>query len=116
LPAATAALEGDQSCIREMNSAYQQRHQVLFAALNQLPGVKCQPSDGTFYSFPDVSQLMATLSMDSDIAFAEYLLTQAEIAVVPGSAFGADGCIRISYATDLATIEKAIERLQVCFQ
>ncbi len=114
--AATAALEGDQSCIHEMNSAYQQRHQVLFTALNQLPGVKCQPSDGTFYSFPDVSQLMATLGMDSDIAFAEHLLTQAEIAVVPGSAFGADGCIRISYATDLATIEKAIERLQVCFK
>lgn len=114
--AAAAALEGDQTCVREMTAAYQQRHQVLFEALNDIPGIECQPSDGTFYSFPDVSKLMATLGMESDIIFAEYLLTEAEIAIVPGSAFGSDGCIRISYAVDLETLEKAIARLRSCFK
>lgn len=110
--AAAAALTGDQSCVHTMNKAYQERHQILFQALNQLPGVTCLPSDGTFYSFPDVSELMARLGMDSDLVFAEYLLTKAEIAIVPGSAFGVEGCIRVSYATDIPTLQKAIERFK----
>lgn len=113
--AATAALEGDQTCVHEMTAAYQQRHQLVLETLNKLPGIKCESSDGTFYSFPDVSQLMTTLGMNSDIVFAEHLLTQAEIAVVPGSAFGTDGCIRLSYATDLTTLKKALDRLTSCF-
>ena len=110
--AAAVALTGDQTCVREMNKAYHERHQVLFEALSKMPGVTCQPSDGTFYSFPDVSEFMKRLGMDSDIAFAEYLLTDADIAVVPGSAFGSDGCIRISYAVDLEILKKAINRLK----
>lgn len=110
--AAEAALTGDQSCVRTMNQAYQERHQILFQALNQLPGVTCLPSDGTFYSFPDVSEFMTRLGMDSDLVFAEYLLTKAEIAIVPGSAFGVEGCIRVSYATDIPTLQKAIERFK----
>jgi aspartate aminotransferase len=109
--AAIAALEGDQACVHNMTHAYQHRHEVLFEALKKIPGIACQPSVGTFYSFPDVSKLMQKIGINSDIAFGEYLLTETGIAIVPGSAFGAEGCIRISFATDLDTLHEAILRL-----
>jgi aspartate aminotransferase len=109
--ATIAALEGDQACLHNMTQAYQHRHEVLFAALTKIPGIACLPSSGTFYSFPDVTDLMNRLGMQSDIVFGEYLLTEAGIAIVPGSAFGADGCIRVSFATDLDTLHEAITRL-----
>jgi aspartate aminotransferase len=110
--AAAAALEGDQSCVQQMTAAYHQRHQLVFEELNKISGITAQPSDGTFYSFPDVSELMAHLGMDSDLTFAEHLLTHTGIAIVPGSAFGAEGCMRLSFAADMQTLQKGLTQLQ----
>ena len=94
--AAEAALNGDQSCIAMMTKAYKERHDYIIAELKKIPGIKCNPSDGTFYTFPSVEGLLKKPGMTNDLEFSEYLLNEAEIAVVPGSAFGAPGYIRIS--------------------
>lgn len=111
--AAEAALTGDQSCIAVMTKAYKERHDFILAALQAMPGVKCLPSDGTFYSFPCLNDVIKkSTEINDDIQLAEYLLTKAEIAIVPGSAFGAPGYIRISYATSLEKIKEAMQRMQ----
>lgn len=111
--AALAALNGDQQSVKEMLAAYQKRHDFLINALSQLPGFSCLPSQGTFYSFPSISQLLHQRSgIEDDIQFSEYLLEKAGIAVVPGSAFGAPGHIRISFATNIDRLEEGVERLQ----
>jgi len=115
--AAEAALNGDQGCITPMLDAFKQRHRFLVDGLNQIPGFKCVDSGGAFYAFPDVREaIMNLLSRDiidapTDIAFSEYLLNQADVAVVPGSAFGAEGYIRLSFATSQANLEKALSRI-----
>ena len=109
--AAVAALTGDQSCVSEMTQAYKERHDRVYDALKQMDGIRCQPSDGTFYIFPEVSALMKKAGFTSDIDFAEHLLNNAHIAVVPGSAFGAPFHIRISYVLSMDTLDEAIERL-----
>ena len=111
--AALAALTGDQSCIGEMVQAFRSRHDWLLQALNDVPGFECLPADGAFYAFPDVSGAISALDgVDDDTAFAGYLLEQAGVAVVPGSAFGAPGHERLSYACSRATLEEAIERIR----
>ncbi|MFP4079650.1 MAG: pyridoxal phosphate-dependent aminotransferase [Ectothiorhodospira sp.] len=109
--AAEAALNGDQSCVGEMCRAFQERHDYLVEALNAIPGVECLPSDGTFYSFPSVQGAMDRLGIDSDVEFAEHLLDQVGVALVPGSAFGAEGYVRISFATSLDNLKQAVERI-----
>ena len=109
--AATAALAGDQDCVQKMNEAFKQRHDYVVGALNALPGVSCLPGAGTFYAFADVSKAMAGLGCATDGEFAELLLNEGGVAVVPGSGFGAPGHMRISFACSLQTLEKAIERL-----
>ena len=109
--AATVALNGDQSYVERMNEAFKARHDYVVAALNALPGVSCLPGAGTFYAFADVSQAMSALRCASDTDFAEMLLTEGEVAVVPGSAFGAPGHIRLSFACSLETRKKAMERI-----
>lgn len=109
--AAEAALNGDQGCVGEMCKAFEQRHDYLVAALNAIPGVECLPSDGTFYSFPSVKGAMEKLGMDSDVKFSEYLLDKVGVALVPGSAFGAEGHVRISFATSMDNLKQAVERI-----
>ncbi|MFO1465805.1 MAG: pyridoxal phosphate-dependent aminotransferase [Steroidobacteraceae bacterium] len=109
--AATVALNADQSCVAEMNKAYRQRHDFIVAGLNRLPGVSCRPGAGTFYAFANVQGAMRNLSIADDNAFAEYLLVQAGVAVVPGSGFGAPGHMRLSFACSLATLEDALARM-----
>jgi aspartate aminotransferase len=110
--AVQAALEGDQTCVDEMRLAYHLRHNFLCSALEKIEGFKCLPSDGTFYSFPKITDLLQTSVANSDLDFAELLLNEAQIAVVPGSAFGTPGHIRISYATSMQNLEIAVERLK----
>ena len=111
--AAQAALDGDQSCIQTMLTEFKKRHEYLVEALNSIPGFKCLPSDGTFYSFPDVSEAIAnTDGVTNDLEFAEYLISNAGVAIVPGSAFGAEGYIRLSFATSLEVLEDAINRIK----
>ncbi len=109
--AAAVALNGDQSDVTRMNEAFKARHDYVVAALNALPGVSCLPGAGTFYAFADVSQAMSALGCASDTDFAEVLLTEGEVAVVPGSAFGAPGHIRLSFACSMETLKKAMERI-----
>jgi aspartate aminotransferase len=110
--AATVALAGDQTCVAKMNEAFKARHDFVVKGLNALPGVSCLAGAGTFYAFADVSKAMATLGCREDSEFAELLLNEGGVAVVPGSGFGAPGHIRISFATSMQNLEKAIERME----
>ncbi|MDY7024892.1 MAG: pyridoxal phosphate-dependent aminotransferase [Pseudomonadota bacterium] len=110
--AAEAALNGDQSCITDMLTHFKQRHDYLVAALNGLEGVSCIEGDGTFYAFPCVKALMETKGFDSDVDLASDILEKVNVALVPGSAFGTPGYMRLSFATSMEQLEAAIERLQ----
>lgn len=109
--AAEAALNGSQDCIQDMLVAFKERHDYLFNALNQLPGVECIESDGTFYAFPSFKGAMAAAGCETDVEFADKMLIEAEVALVPGSAFGTPGHMRLSYATSMENLENAISRL-----
>jgi aspartate aminotransferase len=109
--AAVAALNGDQTCVAQMNAAFKERRDFVVRALNSLPGVSCLPGAGTFYAFADVTRAMAALGCRDDGEFAEFLLNEAGVAVVPGSGFGAPGHVRLSFASSLATLEQALERM-----
>jgi aspartate aminotransferase len=109
--AAVVALSSDQSCVAKMNEAFKARHDFVVKGLNSLPGVSCLPGAGTFYAFADVSKAMASLGCRDDGEFAERLLNEGGVAVVPGGGFGAPGHIRISFATSMQNLEKAIERM-----
>ncbi len=110
--AALAALNGDQTYINESTAIFKQRHDFVLAGLNAIDGVECTPSDGTFYSFPNMQGVIDKLDgIKNDVELGEYLLEQAEVALVPGSAFGAKGYMRLSYATSMENLEAAIKRL-----
>lgn len=110
--AAIAALRGDAGCIAAMTREYRRRHDYLVPALNALPGVACLPAAGAFYVFVDIREAMARLGDASDTAFCDALLEQTGVAVVPGSAFGGPGHMRLSFATSLEQLEAAVARLR----
>ncbi|HHP7229282.1 MAG TPA: pyridoxal phosphate-dependent aminotransferase [Xenococcaceae cyanobacterium] len=103
---AIAALTESQDCVQEMVSAFAQRREVIYDGINRIPGLSCPKPDGAFYVFVDISKTGQT-----SLEFCDNLLEAQQVAVVPGIAFGADHCIRMSYATDMKTIEVGIERL-----
>jgi aspartate aminotransferase len=109
--AAQAALEGDQECVKDMVKVFKLRHDYMVKALNEIDGIECLPGDGTFYVFPDFSGMQAKLNCETDTDLAEKLL-EAGVALVPGSAFGTPGHMRISFATSDENLQKAIERLK----
>lgn len=115
--AAEAALNGDQSCMTPMQTAFKERNQFVTHQLNAIPGIHCLLSGGAFYAFADVRQAIRELMTngyignDSDVAFSELLLEKAGVAVVPGSAFGCKGYIRLSFATSMNNLAAAIERI-----
>lgn len=115
--AAEAALNGDQNCLDPMIKAFRERHLFVVNALNKIDGVKCIMAGGAFYAFPDMRTVIAklhqrgTISAATDIALSEYLLIEAGVAVVPGSAFGSEGYIRLSFATSMDNLKNALERL-----
>ncbi|MFW2371818.1 MAG: pyridoxal phosphate-dependent aminotransferase [Gammaproteobacteria bacterium] len=109
--AAQAALEGDQSRLQEMNTAFRQRHDYVLKTLLAMDGVTCLPSDGTFYIFPGFHSVMEKMGIDDDVKLAEKILAEAEVALVPGSAFGTQGHLRISFATDMGSLERALDRI-----
>jgi len=110
--ASIAALNEDQSCVREMNRHFKERHDFIVAGLNKLPGVSCLPSAGTFYAFAHAEGAMEIIGAKDDNAFAEHLLTHGGVAVAPGSGFGAPGHIRLSFACGMATLEEALHRIE----
>lgn len=110
--ASEAALKGDQGCIDEMVTAFKERHDYVHGALNDLPGVRCLPSDGTFYAFPDFSEVISgSDEATDDTSLCEMLIEKAGVALVPGSAFGIPSHLRLSFATSMEDLEKALERL-----
>src|SRR3990167_8913733 len=115
--AALEALVGDQSCVAIMTNAYKERHDVMVAALQNMTGIKCIPPDGTFYTFPSVEGLInEQTGIKNDLEFAEYLLNEAELAIIPGSAFGMPGYIRICYTTSMDKVKEATQRMAQAIQ
>jgi aspartate aminotransferase len=110
--ASVAALEGSMDCVNEMVVQFKKRHDYIVAALNEIPGFKCIEGAGTFYAFPDISEAMKIKGAKDDSEFSSMLLNEADVALVPGSAFGAPGYIRISFATSMDVLEKAIARIK----
>ncbi len=119
--AAEAALSGDQGCITPMLEAFRERHLFVVDALNKIPGVHCIQSEGAFYAFPDVRPVIANLHQRglikdaTDVALSEYLLERVGVAVVPGSAFGSEGYVRLSFATSMDNLRQAIARMSTAF-
>ncbi len=111
--AAQAALEGPQDFINTMVDAFKLRHDDVVAALNAIDGIECLSTDGTFYVYPKVTGLIARLGpqITSDLELAESLIERAGIALVPGSAFGTPGYVRISIATSRDNLAQAMQRL-----
>ncbi|MGZ8242208.1 pyridoxal phosphate-dependent aminotransferase [Methylomagnum sp.] len=110
--AAEVGLNGDQAFIGEMVKAFKARHDYVVRELNTIPGVECLETDGTFYVLPNVQGVIDRLDgISDDLGLAEYLI-EGGVAVVPGSAFGAPGCMRLSIATSRANLEKALDRIK----
>jgi aspartate aminotransferase len=116
--AAEAALSGSQECIKPMVAAFKERHQYVVDRFNAMSGLRCLMAGGAFYAFPDARVAIANLhkagkiSAATDMALAEYLLEKFDVAVVPGSAFGAEGYFRISFATSMDNLREALDRIE----
>jgi len=109
--AAREALIGDQACVRDMCGEFKRRHDYFFARLRALPGFECVRADGAFYLFPNVAAAMRAKKVATDIELCERFLDDAGVALVPGTAFGAPGHVRLSFAASLATLDAAVRRL-----
>jgi aspartate aminotransferase len=114
--AALAAIQGPSGDLDRMRAEFDKRRSYMVRSLRAMPGVTCVEPKGAFYAFPDVSAFVGKTSpggrfIDGDAALCEYLIEEARVAVVPGSAFFAPGFIRLSYATSQANIEKGLARI-----
>ena len=109
--AALEALNGDQSFISDMVETFKERYDYIVAGLNAIDGIECPESGGAFYSFPRVQGLIERLGLADDVEFATYCLEELNIALVPGSAFGAQGYARFSFATSMDNMKLAVDRL-----
>lgn len=116
--AAQAALDGPQECITPMVEAFIERHEYVVNRFNAMPGLKCIKAGGAFYAFPDARMAIASLhkagklAEATDMALSEYLLEKVGVAVVPGSAFGAEGYFRVSFATSMQNLTEALNRIE----
>ena len=109
--ATIAALNGSKDEIYTMVEQYKIRHDYLCSALNAIDGFRTSPGTGAFYLFPDIKNVIENKGFSDDVELSEYLIESANVAVVPGSAFGSKGYIRLSYATSLENIKEAVERI-----
>ncbi|MBQ8654806.1 MAG: pyridoxal phosphate-dependent aminotransferase [Clostridia bacterium] len=114
--AAMAALEGDQSCVDEMVAEFEKRRDVMVERINSIPGISCLKPQGAFYIMMNIKQLMGRSYhgrvLESSLDFAELLLAEQQVAVVPGVAFEAEGYCRLSYATSMEQINKGLDRIE----
>ena len=110
--AAIAALSGDQSPVAEMTAAYRQRHDFVVSALNEIEGFECRHGEGTFYALPRITGVLQRRGLASDTDLIELLINEADVACVPGTAFGAPGHIRLSFACSMEKLEDAINRIK----
>ena len=116
--AAQTALDGDQGCITPMVEAFRERHAFVVRRFNEIAGLRCIEAGGAFYAFPDARAAIADLYQRgkipaaTDMALADFLLESVGVAVVPGSAFGAEGYFRISFATSMENLKEALARIE----
>jgi aspartate aminotransferase len=113
--AAIAALTGPQDAVEAMRVAFDRRRMAIVAGLNEIEGVECPMPEGAFYVYPDVTALMARLGIATSLELADYILEKAEVAVVPGEAFGPSGYLRLSYALGDEALAEGLARLQALF-
>ncbi|KUJ73547.1 aspartate aminotransferase [Thiomicrospira sp. XS5] len=114
--ASVEALNGDQGCIQTMLVEFKKRHDFVVERINQIPGFKCIPAAGAFYAFMDVRDAMQQKGFDTDADFATAILEEVEVAAVPGSGFGAEGHLRISFATSMDNLVNALDRIDAFMQ
>ena len=110
--AAIAALNGSHDVLKMMVDEYKKRHDYLCDALNEINGFNTSPGTGAFYLFPEVRSVIESKGFADDIEFSSFLIDEANVAVIPGSAFGAEGSIRISYATSMELLKESISRIK----
>lgn len=110
--AAVAALEGDQSVLGVMRDAFKERYEYMYEAVNSLPGMRCAAAQGAFYVFADAREAIQAKGLENDTQMAELILSEAEVALVPGAAFGAEGHLRFSFACSMDDLKEAMQRLR----
>ena len=110
--AAAAALDGDQSILATMRDAFRERYEYTCEAVNALHGMRCAPAQGAFYVFADAREAIAAKGLSNDTEMAELILSEAEVALVPGAAFGAEGHLRFSFACGMDDLQEAMRRLR----
>ena len=110
--AAVAALRGGPESFELMRCEYEKRRKLVLQGLETIPGYRCTQPDGAFYVFPEVSASMQKMGISCSSDYAKFLIQEARVATVPGSAFGLEGHIRLSYATSVINIENALERIR----
>ena len=111
--AAVAALNGPQDCVEQMRNEFKRRYEYIHAALNDIPGVECPDCDGAFYAFPTFQGFLDSRNdIRDDVELASWMLDEAGVSTVPGSAFGAPGHLRLSYAASMDYLEEAISRIR----
>jgi len=111
--AATAALNGPQDCIDQMRTEYKRRYEYLLDALNAIDGIECEDSDGAFYAFPSFKPVIDRMpDIRDDVELAAWMLENAGVAMVPGTAFGAPGHLRLSYATSMENLQSCVQRIK----
>ncbi|MGG3998234.1 pyridoxal phosphate-dependent aminotransferase [Anoxybacillus kestanbolensis] len=110
--AAIAAYSGPQEPVEQMRQAFEQRLNIIYGRLIQIPGFSCVKPQGAFYLFPNAKEAATMTGYENVDAFVEALLEEAKVALVPGSGFGAPNNVRLSYATSLDLLEKAIQRIE----
>ena len=112
--AAVEALNGNQSFIKKRSKAFKERRDFVVKSLNAIKGINCLTPNGAFYVFPSCRGLLnKKTKIKTDTEFVRKLLEQSNVAVVQGSAFGLDGYFRISYATSMKNLKKAMERIKI---
>lgn len=109
--ASVEALNGDQTCIQTMLTAFKERHKFVVERVNKIKGFKCLPADGAFYMFIDVSEAIKLKGFATDAELATDILEKVDVATVPGSGFGSEGYLRISFATSMENLENALDRI-----
>jgi aspartate aminotransferase len=109
--AATEALIGDQTCVKNMLKEYKKRNEYIVNQLNNLPGFECRNGDGAFYAFPKVTEALNRNNMKTDADLVSHILNKAEVVLVPGTPFGAPGYIRFSFACSMSELKNAINRI-----
>jgi aspartate aminotransferase len=111
--AAVEALNGPQDCVREMRDAYRERYDYMLEALNRIDGIVCPECDGAFYAFPSFQGVIDRMDdIKDDVELSEWFLEHAGVAMVPGTAFGAPGHIRMSFATSMEQLHECVARIK----